>query len=99
MRTVTGTISQYNRNEVSSGIPKSLAGGTLRPPVPPVNFQLAKMKCAMNDAAMVAIARYSPLTRSDGMPTMRPPTMATKPPASRFSKNGVPTRVSSTATV
>ena len=48
---------------------------------------------------MVAMARYRPLTRSDGMPTTIPPSMATKPPASRFSKNGVPSRVSITATV
>ncbi len=76
-----------------------LAGGTLSPPVPPVNFQLAKMKCAMNDAAMVAIARYSPFTRSEGMPTTIPPSMATNPPASRLNTKGVPTLVSSTATV
>ena len=67
--------------------------------MPPVNDPLAKMKCAMKDAAIVEIARYSPFTRSDGTPTTSPPSIATTPAASRLSSAGVPSRCSSTATV
>lgn len=80
-------------------MPSSRAGGTCRPAVPPVSGRLANRKWAMNDAAMVTIARCSPLTRSEGTPTTSPPSMATAPAASRFSKAGVPTCTSSTATV
>ncbi|MOA19260.1 hypothetical protein D3C78_1396280 [compost metagenome] len=69
------------------------------PEVPPVSARLANRKWAMNEAAMVAIARYRPLTRSEGMPTTSPPSMATMPLASRLSKKGVPRRVSRMATV
>ena len=97
--TVTGTMSQYRRNEVSSSTPNRLAGGTLRPPVPPVNCRLANRKCAMNEAAMVAMARYRPFTRSEGTPTMMPPTMATTPPARMLSRKGEPTLACRMATV
>ncbi|KAG1319664.1 hypothetical protein G6F63_014628 [Rhizopus arrhizus] len=53
----------------------------------------------MNDAAIVAIARYSPFTRNEGMPTSKPPSIATTPPPSRLTSTGVPSRSSMTATV
>ena len=83
---VTGTMTQYMRNAVSSATPKSCAGGSESPPVPPVNLRLANRKCVMKDAAMVAMARYRPFTRSEGMPTTRPPSIATTPPASRLTQ-------------
>lgn len=61
--------------------------------------KVANTKCAMKEAAMVEIARYSPLTRSEGMPTSSPPSIATTPAPSRFSSTGVPSRSSITATV
>ncbi|MCY1528527.1 hypothetical protein D9M68_636330 [compost metagenome] len=99
MSTITGTITQYRRNDVSSGRPKSCAGGSEMPVVPPVSLRLANRKCVMNDAAMVAMARYRPFTRSDGMPTTSPPSIATTPPARMFSRKGVPSRVCMIATV
>ncbi|MNU01445.1 hypothetical protein D3C72_2448570 [compost metagenome] len=64
-----------------------------------MNCQLAKMKCAINDAAIVAMARYNPFTRRDGIPTSSPPAIATTPPPSRLTRTGVPRRSSITATV
>ena len=74
-------------------------GGTGGLSVPPVNFRLANRKCAMNEAAMVAMARYSPFTRSEGTPTTMPPTMATTPPARMLSRKGEPTLACRMATV
>ncbi|MNI50054.1 hypothetical protein D3C85_1115630 [compost metagenome] len=85
--------------DVSRSTPSTRAGGTCKPLVPPVNSQFAKMKCAMNEAAMVEIARYRPFTRSDGMPTSKPPSIATTPPPNRLTSTGVPSRSSITATV
>ncbi|MNT68614.1 hypothetical protein D3C72_2068620 [compost metagenome] len=84
---------------MSRSIPSMRAGGMEMPAVPPVILRLANRKWAMKEAAIVAMARYSPLTRNDGIPTMMPPTMATRPPASRFNANGVPQRVCRMATV
>ncbi len=96
---VTGTITQYSRNDVSRATPNTVAGCSVRPAVPPVSLRLANRKWAMNEAAMVAIARYRPLTRSEGRPTTMPPSMATKPPASRLNSTGVPQRACTMATV
>ena len=100
IRAVIGTNSQYRRNDVSKLTPRISAGATVMPAWPPVTeCQLANTKCSTTEAAMVAIARYRPFTRSEGRPTTNPPSMATKPPASRLSSTGVPSFCSSAATV
>ena len=53
----------------------------------------------MSCPANVAMARYSPLMRSEGMPTMAPISAAMRPPASRFTGHGEPSRLARLAAV
>jgi len=53
----------------------------------------------MNCAASVAIARYSPLMRSEGKPTITPTSAVTTPPAGMPTQNGAPYTVPSFAAV
>jgi len=53
----------------------------------------------MSCPASVAMARYSPLIRSDGMPTIAPISAAISPPAMRFTGHGEPSLTAKLAAV
>ena len=66
----------------SSGTPKTVGGGTMSPITPLVMLSqwmitYVVMKCADS----VAMARYRPLRRSDGMPKIRPTPEAVRAPS------------------
>ena len=61
----------------------------LMPPTPPVTAsQCTAVNSTMKCAASVAIARYKPLSLSEGMPKIMPATAATIPEAGQAIKNG-----------
>src|SRR5574342_566523 len=61
--------------------------------MPPVaEVQLTKTHSAITCAARVAMARYSPLMRSEGTPTTAPARQAMTPPAGTASQTGTERR-------
>ena len=87
--TTAAPMIQKNRRSPDSAHPPSRAGGTASPEVPRVSHsQWRNTYSRMNCAARVAIARYKPLSRSDGMPKNAPTPAVTIPASGIASQNG-----------
>ena len=98
--TASGTMMKYIMKSLWNVSPNRCAGSRLRPPIPPVtDSHSAKMKCRNTLAARVAMARYSPFTRSDGSPTRIPTAAAIRPASTNVTGNGSAVLIDSQATV
>ena len=88
--TTKNSRNRYICTWLCSFIPNSSGGGTwIVASLPPeMNGTWLIVHWMINCAASVAMARYSPLMRSDGMPTSAPISAAIKPPAGTAIQNG-----------
>jgi hypothetical protein len=81
--------------------PKNSGRGTsidaCTPPLMKVTWLM--VHSMMSCPARVAIARYRPLIRRDGMPTMAPTMAAMRPPSTRLTGHGHPNRTTRLAAV